>query len=379
MLPVVLARSEVTSSEATSCLSTRARRTELAFRPRPKAEPLERIRHPLPSPSLVKRVAHKLGLEDVGHEIRGVLDGQRVAGETVVSGSYHTVFRGVSYVSPPIDLGLAVATKQPFLDDRPVLGVPGWRNVTGRVDEPSRWDALFASAELRDAVADASRDTLWLDDRRCEISGGTDEAWLESAIRRAARVTRAVSEAAARVPVAAALAAHRPFWREYAEVHGFAGTDTPLRMWGPVAGGGVALAMQRVGVLSYRLQVRLELTAPLGVGLWVRRESWTTKLLNLVVPDVVLGDEVFDRAFQIGSTRGQDVSRVLDGEVRAALVELAHRTSELRVDDAAIALESREPEPAPDEVAWVLERVRRLARRIVENATGTTASGTPYR
>jgi hypothetical protein len=328
--------------------------------------------------SLVKRVAQRLGLEDVGHEIRGVLDGQRVAAGTVLTGAYHSVFRGVSYVSPPIDLGLAVATRQPFLDDRPVLGVPGWRNVTGRVDEPSRWDALFASAELRDAVADASRDTLWLDDRHCEISGGSDEAWLESAVSRAARVTRAVTEAAARVPVASPLKAHRAFFREYAEVHGFAGTDTPLRMWGPVAGGGLALEMRRAAESSYVLEARLQFALPLGLGLSVGRESWDTRLKRLFIADILLGDASFDRVFLVRARRAEDVGRVLDAEVRAALLEIErHATVEL--DDEALTLETGRLSAEPADIVWLIGRVRELARRIVERATGRLEGGTPYR
>jgi len=342
------------------------------------------------------RVAHRMGLSSAKDRVWGALRGQQVdmriemrsAGKSQVA---YTVITSTARV--PLDLGLALSP-QGAIDEMKralfgsqdiVVGDPVFdKAVVVKADDPERARALLSSNSLRAAVLQAGHATafhvtdngVWLEQR----GAITDERWLAWALDRAAQIAETLERVRKRVPAAACLATHSDAWARFAAAQGLASSRTPLAMWGELDGIRVTAYAARTGPHEYALDVRVDFSTPLGLGIYLRPLRWVDGLAGLFGPvDQKLGDALFDKTFLVQAAEPGRLPSVLDEQMRKNLLDLNHRVGPITARDHGLSVRSAWLSRHPSDVLWLINQLRDVGQRLADNAHGKDHALGPYR
>jgi len=339
-----------------------------------------------------RSVAQQHGLSYSGHEISGAKYGQpvRVCKVSRGSGDSKQTYTVVSAkLITPMDIGLNLR-RHGLLNELfhgavdIEVGDPGFDAaflVSG--DEPHRVRALL-TPELRQLLAHhlaTSNVTFNCTDHglSVECSGTTHNAlWLSWAIELVGSATAKLDTARRAVAPASALAHHRQAWHAFASANGMHGLDTPLCMWGTLAGASVQAYAVRTDRIQYQLEVSLRFSQPLRMGLNVQPKGLMDKMsIFFGGQDHRFGDQHFDDSFRVRVSDTSRAALVLNSGIRGQLLRLHREVGPLSLDDDGMAVRlptvPHEPAIVPKTVQKLLGVAEALTARNQVDAIG------PYR
>jgi hypothetical protein len=244
-----------------------------------------------------------------------------------------------------------------------------------RGDEPARVLALLTPSLRAELSALRIRDVRLTDAEFSSRFDGADASVqdLELALREAVRIARAVDEARANVPAAAALRAHGDVLMKLAAEHGFRAELTPLWMqgfWGQCSGFVRAL---RKSAADVTLELSVSLEKPHGVLLQVVPRSGA--LRGALEGSQPTGDAVFDDAFATKTESPARLPVLLDPELRRRLTEL-RRAGSVALHSHTLVVQAPVASTLPERVPALLEEMRSVIETVGQNARGP---GVPYR
>ncbi len=336
----------------------------------------------------VQAAADTLGIEMVGHEASGLVDGCHVTVDISLTDQQNRLYVH-GKLSPPLDLGLDMHRRQVVL--------AGWHGAeTGNEDldsefsvsgdEPLRTRDLFTPAVCQHLLAlHRAPHDFSLHDDECtlfQVYGfNVDDAWIVRAAHVVAETVALLDGARAGLPAAAPLSGHAEALRAFAATRHLAFTTAPLSVKGRLEGRPIELASVRAGKRHHHLRARATFEASLGVGLGVRKERLLEGLYTLLGgQDVSVGDEAFDRHFLVRVTPAEAdrVPALLDHEVRATLLSLDTRAGDVTVDDDGITVDHIAATIAPETMLWALDALDEARARIQRNLLHGGGGG-PYR
>lgn len=334
-------------------------------------------------------LASSLGLEIVDGGLQGTVEGHRVRAQSRYDKQGYLVTQVVASLAPAMDLGLdlhrvsvslplpgAITLGSPDLDDE--------FRLSG--DQPRRVRAFFTE-RLRErlvAVNQASYD-IGLSDEHCRIyvlQQEADERWMEGAVRHAAALVGLMEEARAGLPPAAPLVPHGRALAALAASRALVFRAAPLGLHGRVDGAPIAVSSRRTGRRRHEIAAHAELEPHLGVGLSVRRAGLLDGVRTLLGgQDVTVGEEPFDKRFVVRAEPAHErrAAALLSPDVRAALLEIDARAGGVEVDDRGVAVRAASDRWEPETLAWLVDALPSVARRIAQNLLQGTRDNGPYR
>lgn len=340
---------------------------------------------------ILDKVAQQLGLKlNRGSAISpssltGEVDGHPVKVMGLVDAEDVRFGLWASFV-PPLDLGLQISRRNTLS----MIAV-GFSEQSDfdlqfevKADEPARAQALMVPS-LQSALLSPG---AIMEDRGLASSvigegqGGLPDlptpAQIVDALRSLVQVAMLAEQSCRNVPEASVLAGHAEQWAALASRHELELSRTPLQLKGRVGRTEASAGAQRTGKNTYSLTVSARFESPLGIGLSVRREGITDKLLGLVKPDIRFADAEFDPLYRVAAAKPEVPPRILDSETRALLSSLARRGLAAQLSDEAVAVAFPSDSLSPEASAEVFDQVTAVANRVQENALGVGRDG-PYR
>ncbi|RLB63419.1 MAG: hypothetical protein DRI90_06890 [Deltaproteobacteria bacterium] len=310
----------------------------------------------------MEQVAEREGFDLAPGRVAGTLKGHQVEA-TAEEPAGPVMIR--CHADRQLDLGLVVARERPPGDARQDVAVGDDHFDEAycvKVDEPERGRAI---------LTERLRSLLLQMDARLDDSGVTlsltdcNAASLYAAMRYAARVTSELDRASGGVACAKLLASARDSWLAFAQEHSLASADTPLAMWGEIAGLDVSAVAIRDAFKNFHYELTASFAEDLGRGLELRPASSTTRFDQSGEP---VGHPAFDKIFVLKSRDALDATRLVGGETRNAMLELRDWGLQLRVRDTGLwAWVGFDPTNA-EVVPKGLARMALVTKRIADNA-----------
>lgn len=242
------------------------------------------------------------------------------------------------------------------------IGVPTLDSAFAiRGDEPERIRALFQGA-LQSAVEPWRWRGLTIRDdmvRTFETQFEDDALDLELRLGSVVELAERIEVARWTVPPAAPLLAIAQRWDAFASEHGLQlSVGSPMCMTGALGSTQIRVSARRRAKDKFNIELWVYFDKPLDCRLFVGTRQR---------PNTTLGDPEFDDAFGVWTDEPDKVARILDREVRLALVANCHGR-ELNIQSHGLMMVDDSADFTPDSVLSILSALSDLAGRMSRNA-----------